>query len=72
MAIEDVPFRRTRRRPRVGQGSKPSSRPSWKVFAVIVAAVAVLVVLTDTHPFSEDDVTPTNPPAANEQSDPTR
>ena len=72
MAIEDVPFRRTRRRPRVGQGSKPSSRPSWKVFAMVVAAVAALVVLTDTHPFPEDAVTPGKPPAANQQSGPTR
>ena len=68
MAFED---RRTYGRPRDARGSKPSSRASWKVFAVIAAAVAVLVVLTDTHPF-QDAVTPADPPAANQQSDPTR
>ena len=59
-------------RPRHARGSKPLSSASWRVFAVIVAAVAVLVVLTDTHPFSEDAVTPAHPPAAHQQSESTQ
>lgn len=72
MAFEGVPFCRAHGRPRDGEESKPSSRASLKVFAMVVAAVAVLVVLTDTDPFADDAVTPANPPAENQQSEPTR
>ena len=71
MAFEISPFRSTYGRPHDARESKPSSRASWKIFAVIAAAVAVLVVLTDTRPF-EDAATPANRPAANQQPDPTR
>lgn len=60
MTLHDGTPRQNYDGPRDAHGHKPKASPGWKIFAAIIAGVAVLVVLTDTHPFAERTDSPVN------------
>lgn len=60
MTLHDDTQRHNYDDPRDAQGRKPHASLGWKIFAAIIAGVAVLVVLTDTDPFTDRGESPVN------------
>lgn len=67
MTLHDGTPRNSYDGPRDARQHKPQTLLGWKIFAAIIAGVAVLVVLTDTHPFADSSDTSVNVSGSSKQ-----